>query len=123
MGLGKSLQIVALVFTLLRDGPSLWARAGSASFASSSSSYSSFAASSSSGSSGASGMPPPLLHKAVVVCPSTLVSNWKKEFDKWVGSLRLPTLAVQVWVWLDGKRRHAHAQTKTSKHKQANKRF
>eukprot|EP01025_Chloroclados_australasicus_P049131 TRINITY_DN5588_c0_g3_i2.p1 TRINITY_DN5588_c0_g3~~TRINITY_DN5588_c0_g3_i2.p1 ORF type:complete len:771 (+),score=69.67 TRINITY_DN5588_c0_g3_i2:134-2446(+) len=34
----------------------------------------------------------PSIKKAIVVCPSTLVSNWSKEVRKWLGSERLQTL-------------------------------
>ena len=59
MGLGKSLQALALVHTLLRGGPR-----------------------------GA-----PFARKAAIVCPASLVGNWKNEVTKWLGSTKLrPTL-------------------------------
>jgi DNA repair and recombination protein RAD54B len=36
----------------------------------------------------------PAIKKACVVCPSSLVSNWEKEFRKWLGRERIRTLAV-----------------------------
>ena len=32
---------------------------------------------------------PPVVKKALVVCPATLVSNWRKEFRKWLGNERI----------------------------------
>lgn len=32
---------------------------------------------------------PPLIRKAMVVCPVTLINNWRKEFRKWLGPERL----------------------------------
>lgn len=36
----------------------------------------------------------PVVRRALIVCPSSLVSNWQKEFDRWLGSHRLRTFAV-----------------------------
>ena len=36
-----------------------------------------------------------VLRKAVVVCPSSLVGNWRHEFSKWLGSERLRVLALE----------------------------
>jgi SNF2 family DNA or RNA helicase len=36
----------------------------------------------------------PAIKKACVVCPSSLVSNWEKEFRKWLGRERIRSLAV-----------------------------
>ena len=67
MGLGKTLQCIALVWTLLKQGPEgpcryngrlEWGR------------------------------------KAVVICPSSLVANWGKEFRKWLGQERVRPLMV-----------------------------
>ena len=41
---------------------------------------------------------PPVVRKVLIVCPVTLISNWRKEFHKWLGSSR-----VGVFV-LDDKR-------------------
>jgi DNA repair and recombination protein RAD54B len=32
---------------------------------------------------------PPVVRKALIVCPVTLINNWKKEFRKWLGNDRL----------------------------------
>jgi hypothetical protein len=62
MGLGKSLQALALIHTLLKQGPR--------------------------------GVP--LIRKAVIVCPASLVDNWAAECHKWLGPSRLkPTLLPQ----------------------------
>ncbi|KAI9887515.1 MAG: helicase [Watsoniomyces obsoletus] len=37
---------------------------------------------------------PPLIKKAVVVCPATLLSNWRKEFTKWLGNERIGVLVA-----------------------------
>jgi SNF2 family DNA or RNA helicase len=34
------------------------------------------------------------LRRAVVICPSSLVQNWEKEVQKWLGSERLRPLVV-----------------------------
>ncbi|WFD33164.1 helicase [Malassezia sp. CBS 17886] len=65
MGLGKTLQTIALVMTLLRQNCY----------------YSSVT-------SGA-------VDKVVIVCPLTLVVNWKREFRKWVGRSSVGVLAVE----------------------------
>lgn len=36
----------------------------------------------------------PVVNRALVVVPSTLVKNWRKEFKKWLGDERLPVFAV-----------------------------
>ena len=38
----------------------------------------------------------PVIRKAVVVCPSTLVRNWLREFKKWVGTERLKVRGVEA---------------------------
>ncbi|KAF3481235.1 DNA repair and recombination protein RAD54 [Arthroderma uncinatum] len=40
----------------------------------------------------------PVIKKALVVCPVTLINNWKKEFKKWLGSDRIGVFVA------DGKR-------------------
>ena len=32
---------------------------------------------------------PPVVKKALIVCPVTLINNWKKEFRKWLGNERI----------------------------------
>ncbi|KAI9789547.1 MAG: helicase [Peltula sp. TS41687] len=32
---------------------------------------------------------PPVIKKALIVCPATLISNWRKEFIKWLGNERI----------------------------------
>ena len=61
MGLGKTLQCIALTWTLLKQGGELGGAA---------------------------------IKKAVVVAPSSLVSNWDKEFRKWLGVERIRTLLI-----------------------------
>ncbi|CAE6531661.1 unnamed protein product [Rhizoctonia solani] len=61
MGLGKTLQTIALVWTLLRQNPYY----------------------------NPSGNPPGVIGKALIVCPVSLVNNWRKEFVKWLGRDRL----------------------------------
>lgn len=53
MGLGKSLQVIALLWTLLKQNPVF--------------------------------DDPPVVKKAVIVCPVSVVGNWKKEIRKWLG--------------------------------------
>ena len=45
---------------------------------------------------------PPVIKKALIVCPVTLINNWRKEFRKWLGSDRLG-----VYVFDDSKKRIA----------------
>lgn len=37
---------------------------------------------------------PFILQRVIVVCPSSLVSNWAKEFDKWIGKASQPKRLV-----------------------------
>ncbi|KAA8493509.1 DNA repair and recombination protein RAD54B [Porphyridium purpureum] len=37
----------------------------------------------------------PLIQRAVVVCPSSLVGNWEAEVSKWIGNERLRCIVVQ----------------------------
>eukprot|EP00854_Cymbomonas_tetramitiformis_P021270 gene21270-25558_t len=61
MGLGKTLTTIALLYTLLKQGPH-----GT-----------------------------PVIKRAVIVCPASLVMNWAAEVKKWLGDMRLSCLAVQ----------------------------
>lgn len=37
----------------------------------------------------------PVIKKALIVCPVTLINNWKKEFRKWLGNDRLGVLVAE----------------------------
>lgn len=65
MGLGKTLQTIALVATLLRQ----------------SCYYSS--------------MTRGTVDKVLIVCPLSLVSNWRREFRRWIGRSSIGVLAVE----------------------------
>jgi SNF2 family DNA or RNA helicase len=83
MGCGKSLQVIALIWTLLKDGPKrvpiiskvkIYRTALTAAHCA-------------------------LLFgsdQACVVCPSTLVSHWADEFKKWLGTQRIQTCTLQA---------------------------
>ncbi|GAD94309.1 conserved hypothetical protein [Paecilomyces variotii No. 5] len=43
---------------------------------------------------------PPVVKKALIVCPVTLINNWRKEFRKWLGNER-----IGVFVFDDKKKR------------------
>ena len=43
---------------------------------------------------------PPVIKKALVVCPATLINNWRKEFRKWLGNER-----IGVFVFDNAKKR------------------
>jgi SNF2 family DNA or RNA helicase len=62
MGLGKTLQTIAVLWTALKQS--------------------------------SAGGTSPLVNKAVIVCPSSLVANWRAEFKKWLGDERCRPLAV-----------------------------
>jgi DNA repair and recombination protein RAD54B len=36
----------------------------------------------------------PVVKKALIVCPVTLINNWRKEFKKWLGNERIGVLVV-----------------------------
>ncbi|TBU32764.1 P-loop containing nucleoside triphosphate hydrolase protein [Dichomitus squalens] len=57
MGMGKTLQTITLVWTLLKQNP--YAGAGS------------------------------VVGKVLIVCPVSLINNWKTEFHKWLGRDRI----------------------------------
>ena len=72
MGLGKTLQTIALLWTLLKQNPICEGPHQS----------------------------PPIIKKALIVCPVTLMNNWRKEFHKWLGADRLG-----VYLFDDSKKR------------------
>ena len=37
---------------------------------------------------------PPVVKKALIVCPATLINNWRKEFRKWLGAERIGVFVV-----------------------------
>ena len=43
-----------------------------------------------------SGSGAPAIGKAIVVCPSSLVGNWRKEFKTWLGDERCRPSVVNV---------------------------
>ncbi|KAL6720434.1 helicase [Lecanora helva] len=43
---------------------------------------------------------PPVINKALVVCPVSLINNWRKEFRKWLGNVHLG-----VYMFDDNKKR------------------
>lgn len=61
MGLGKTLQSVALSWTLLKQGP----YGGK-----------------------------PVVKRVLVVTPGSLVQNWGREFNKWLGRERIQVFTV-----------------------------
>lgn len=65
MGLGKTLQTIALVLTLLRQ----------------SCYYSSVSRG--------------MVDKVLIVCPLSLVANWRREFRRWIGRSSIGVLAVE----------------------------
>ncbi|KAL3232184.1 DNA repair and recombination protein RDH54 [Nakaseomyces bracarensis] len=72
MGLGKTLTTIAVIWTLLRQTPM-------ASLVPCSQ----------------SGTPlQGLFNKVLVVCPVTLIGNWKREFQKWLGQNRIGVLTL-----------------------------
>ncbi|KAM0750014.1 hypothetical protein T439DRAFT_44310 [Meredithblackwellia eburnea MCA 4105] len=61
MGLGKTIQAITLIWTLLQQDPYHKGQ----------------------------GAPPGVIQKALIVCPVTLVKNWKSEIHKWLGKDRM----------------------------------
>ncbi|KAL1302807.1 hypothetical protein AAFC00_003145 [Neodothiora populina] len=37
----------------------------------------------------------PVIKKALIVCPATLINNWRKEFRKWLGNERIGVLVAE----------------------------
>lgn len=62
MGLGKSLQAISLLHTMLKQGPQ--------------------------------GMP--MVQRALIVAPSSLLENWKQEIKKWLGDEKLKSIILGV---------------------------
>lgn len=62
MGLGKTLQVAALVYVLSRQSPFRSDQA--------------------------------FLRKTLIVCPLTLVSNWRNEIRKFIGDLKLSPVVI-----------------------------
>lgn len=62
MGLGKSLQAISLLHTMLKQGP-----------------YGS-----------------PMLQRALIVAPSSLLDNWKQEIKKWLGDEKMKCIILGV---------------------------
>jgi len=70
MGLGKTLQTIALLWTLMKQNPIYDPESTG----------------------GVGGRP--VVKKALIVCPVTLINNWRKEFRKWLGNERVGVLVV-----------------------------
>ncbi|KAF2843653.1 hypothetical protein M501DRAFT_1028431 [Patellaria atrata CBS 101060] len=68
MGLGKTLQTIALLWTLLKQNPIYG--------------------------------DPPVIKKALIVCPVGLINNWRQEFWRWLGKER-----VGVFTFMEEKKR------------------
>lgn len=66
MGLGKTLQTITLIDLLLRQSPYVNPSASRSTY----------------------------IEKALIVCPLSLVKNWKREFRKWLGPSQLGVVAV-----------------------------
>lgn len=64
MGLGKTLQTIALIWTLLKQN-AIYSPTHTG-----------------------------VIKKALIVCPATLIVNWKKEFQKWLGNERIGVLVL-----------------------------
>ena len=70
MGLGKTLQTIALLWTLLKQNP-IYDPACTPTIGGR-----------------------PVVTKALIVCPVTLMNSWKQEFSKWLGNERIGVLVV-----------------------------
>lgn len=74
MGLGKTLMTIALIWTLLKQTPKASQVPCSQ-----------------------QGVPlHGLCHKVLVVCPVTLIGNWKREFNKWLNLSRIGVLTLSA---------------------------
>lgn len=72
MGLGKTLMTISLIWTLLKQTPIA-----------------------STVSCSQSGVPlQGLISKVLIICPVTLIANWKKEFSKWLNLSRIGILTL-----------------------------
>jgi DNA repair and recombination protein RAD54B len=65
MGMGKTLQVIALLWTLLKQSPV------------------------------GGGITSPIADKVVIITPASLVQNWGLEIKKWLGTTRLEPLLVE----------------------------
>jgi DNA repair and recombination protein RAD54B len=68
MGLGKTLQTITLLWTLLKQNPLVDEKND--------------------------GRISGFIKKALIVCPVTLINNWRKEFRKWLGNERIGILVA-----------------------------
>src|SRR5437762_13360513 len=68
MGMGKTLQTITLLWTLLKQSP--WVDEKN------------------------DGRLSGFIKKALIVCPVTLINNWRKEFRKWLGKERIGILVA-----------------------------
>ncbi len=73
MGLGKTLQTIALIWTLLKQNPIVDA----SDYTTSSNIITN-----------------PVIKKAMIVCPVSLITNWKREIQKWLGNDRIGIFIV-----------------------------
>ncbi|QLQ80449.1 hypothetical protein HG537_0D04490 [Torulaspora globosa] len=74
MGLGKTLMTIALIWTLLKQTPKASQVPCSQ-----------------------QGVPlQGLCHKVLIVCPVTLIGNWKREFNKWLNLSRIGILTLSA---------------------------
>ena len=75
MGLGKTLMTIALIWTLLKQTP--YCSNGCVPLSQ-------------------HGVPlEGLINKVLIVCPVTLIGNWKKEFNKWLNLQRIGVLTLK----------------------------